>query len=311
MQTRQKSSLKRKAIPYIASFFGSLISAISMNTFFIPHHLLSSGIGGVAIMLFYAIGIPVGTAIFIMNIPIMIGCYKFMGREYTLLSIIGTVMFAVLVDATAPMASLTLIKDPLISCIAGGIMTGVGFGIIYKYNGNSGGLDVVGAIVKKYYSLEMGTVVMALNTMILIAAAYMFTLELAVMTFVGIYIAAFITNKVVIGLKQRKSIIIISNHADLMAHVLMRYIGRGATYLHGQGAYTMQDKRIIYAVIKLTEVSKVKEMVNKLDPQAFMIISDASEVVGRGFTGPSVKYHQYPGDALSMPHTKKMMPPEY
>ncbi|MCH4166197.1 MAG: YitT family protein [Megasphaera sp.] len=311
MQTPQKSSLKKKAIPYIASFVGSLIGAIGMNAFFIPHHLLSSGIGGVAIMLFYAVGIPVGTAIFIMNIPIMIGCYKFMGREYTLLSIVGTVMFAVLVDATASMASWTLIEDPMISCIAGGIMTGVGFGVIYKYNGNSGGLDVVGAIVKKYYSLEMGTVVMALNTIILAAAAYMFTLELAILTFVGIYICAFITNKVVIGLKQRKSIIIISNHADLIAHVLMRYVGHGATYLHGQGAYTMQDKRIIYAVIKLTEVAKVKELVNKLDPQAFMIISDASEVVGRGFTAPSVKYHQYPGDSLSMPHTKKTMPPEY
>jgi uncharacterized membrane-anchored protein YitT (DUF2179 family) len=157
----------------------------------------------------------------------------------------------------------------------------------------------------------MGTVVMALNTIILIAAAYMFSLELAIMTFVGIYICAFITNKVVIGLKQRKSIMIISTHADLIAHVLMRYVGHGATYLNGQGAYTMQDKRIIYAVIKLTEVAKVKELVNKLDPQAFMIISDASEVVGRGFTAPPVKYHQYPGDSMSMPHTKKNMPPEY
>ena len=73
----------------------------------------------------------------------------------------------------------------------------------------------------------------------------------------------------------------------------------------------MQDKRIIYAVIKLTEIAKIKELVNKIDPGAFMIISDASEVVGRGFTGPSVKYHDSPGDALKMPRTKKNMPPEY
>ena len=152
---------------------------------------------------------------------------------------------------------------------------------------------------------------MILNLVILLAAAWLFSLERAVLTFVAIYIAAFITNKVVIGLKQRKSVIIISNRATPIAQVLMRYVGHGATYLHGQGAYTMQDKRVIYAVIKLTEVAKVKEIVNKLDPQAFMIISDASEVVGRGFTTSPVKYHQYPGDALSMPHTKKNMPPEY
>lgn len=259
----------------------------------------------------FATGLPVGTGIFILNIPIMIACYKFMGRRYTLLSIVGTIMLSILADATAFLSTWKIMDDPMLSSITGGILSGIGFGIIYKYNGNSGGLDVIGAIVKKYYSLEMGTVTMILNLVILSAAAYMFSLERAVLTFVAIYIAAFITNKVVLGLKQRKSVLIISNRSTPIAQVLMRYIGHGATYIHGQGAYTMQDKRVIYAVIKLTEVAKVKEIVNKLDPQAFMIISDASEVVGRGFTSSPVKYHQYPGDALSMPHTQKNMPPEY
>lgn len=311
MKTTQGTSLKQLAIPYIASFIGSLIVTIGMNAFFIPHHLLSSGIGGVAIMLYFAVGLPVGAGIFALNIPIMIACYKFMGRQYTILSIVGTVIFSVLADATAFLSSWNIVKDPMISSITGGLVSGLGFGILYKYNGNSGGLDVVGAIVKKYYSLEMGNVVMVINSLILIAAAYMFSLELAVLTFVSTYITAFITNKVVIGLKQRKSVFIISNHAEEIANLLMRYIGHGATYLHGQGAYTMQDKRIIYAVIKLTEIAKVKELVNKIDPSAFMIISDASEVVGRGFTGPSAKYHDSPGDALTMPRTKKNMPPEY
>lgn len=245
-------------------------------------------------MIYFATGLPVGTGIFILNIPIMIACYKFMGRRYTLLSIVGTIMLSVLADATSFLSTWQIMDDPMLSSITGGILSGIGFGIIYKYNGNSGGLDVIGAIVKKYYSLEMGTVTMILNLVILSAAAYMFSLERAVLTFVAIYIAAFITNKVVLGLKQRKSVLIISNRSTPIAQVLMRYIGHGATYIHGQGAYTMQDKRVIYAVIKLTEVAKVKEIVNKLDPQAFMIISDASEVVGRGFTSSPVKFHQYP-----------------
>ena len=288
-----------------------LIVAIGMNAFFIPFQLLSSGLSGIAIMFYFLTGLPVGIGIFILNIPIMIACYKFMGRSYTVLSIVGTIMLSVLVDVTSFLSTWNIMHDAMLSSITGGILSGIGFGIIYKYNGNSGGLDVIGAIVKKYYSLEMGTVTMILNLVILLAAAWLFSLERAVLTFVAIYIAAFITNKVVIGLKQRKSVIIISNRATPIAQVLMRYVGHGATYLHGQGAYTMQDKRVIYAVIKLTEVAKVKEIVNKLDPQAFMIISDASEVVGRGFTTSPVKYHQYPGDALSMPHTKKNMPPEY
>ncbi|OKY52746.1 YitT family protein [Megasphaera cerevisiae] len=311
MNPTEKPSRKKLATPYIASFIGNLVSAIGINAFFIPHHLLSSGIGGIAIMLYFTTGIPVGAAVFILNIPIMIACYKYMGRKYTFISLMGTVIFSVLVDVTSFMTTWTIIKDPIISSVAGGLMSGLGFGLLYRYNVNSGGLDVVGAIVKKYYSLEMGNVVMGINTIILVAAAYLFSLELAVLTFVGTYIGTFITNKVVIGLKQRKSVIIISNRAEPIAHILMRYVGHGATYLHGQGAYTMQDKQVIYAIIKLTEVAKVKELVNKLDPMAFMIISDASEVVGRGFTAPPVKYHSYPGDALSMPHTKKNIPPEY
>ena len=311
MKTTQDTSLKQLAIPYIASFIGCLIVTVGMNAFFIPHHLLSSGIGGVAIMFYFAVGLPVGVGIFALNIPIMIACYKFMGRQYTILSIVGTAIFSVLADATAFLSTWDIVKDPMISSITGGLVSGLGFGILYKYNGNSGGLDVVGAIVKKYYSLEMGNVVMVINSLILVAAAYMFSLEMAVLTFVSTYITAFITNKVVIGLKQRKSVFIISNHAEEIANLLMRYIGHGATYLYGQGAYTVQDKRIIYAVIKLTEIAKIKELVNKIDPGAFMIISDASEVVGRGFTGPSVKYHDSPGDALKMPRTKKNMPPEY
>ena len=159
------------AVPYIASFVGSLVVVIGMNAFFIPFHLLSSGISGAAIMIYFATGLPVGTGIFILNIPIMIACYKFMGRRYTLLSIVGTIMLSVLADATSFLSTWQIMDDPMLSSITGGILSGIGFGIIYKYNGNSGGLDVIGAIVKKYYSLEMGTVTMILNLVILSAAA--------------------------------------------------------------------------------------------------------------------------------------------
>ena len=93
MKTTQDTSLKQLAIPYIASFIGCLIVTVGMNAFFIPHHLLSSGIGGVAIMFYFAVGLPVGVGIFALNIPIMIACYKFMGRQYTILSIVGTAIF--------------------------------------------------------------------------------------------------------------------------------------------------------------------------------------------------------------------------
>lgn len=300
--------MNKYAIAYVATFVGAVVSSIGINTFFIPHHLLSSGITGIAIMIHYATGFPIGTGLFVMNLPIMWFCNKFMGRQYTILSIIGTIIFAVLVDATSFMSDWNVIKDPIISTITGGIMTGIGMGIIYRYNGNSGGLDVVAAIIKKFYALEMGNVVMGINAIIIVGAAYMYGLELAVLTFVGTYIAAHVTNKVVMGLSQRKTAIIISAHADEIANVIMRYIGRGATIMYGQGAYTHQEKRIIYVVIKMTEIAKVKDMINKVDPKAFMIISEASEVMGKGFTRPSNAFYQLHDDSLARPQTKKQAP---
>lgn len=168
MKTLTSHMLWELAVPYLASFVGSLVVAIGMNAFFIPFHLLSSGLSGVAIMIYFLTGLPVGIGIFILNIPIMIACYKFMGRRYTVLSIVGTIMLSVLVDATAFLSTWNIMHDAMLSSITGGILAGIGFGIIYKYNGNSGGLDVIGAIVKKYYSLEMGTVTMILNLVILL-----------------------------------------------------------------------------------------------------------------------------------------------
>ena len=212
MKVKEDFNLKEFLIPYIATTIGSFIAAAGVTAFFIPHHLLSGGISGISILIYYLTGLPIGIGMFILNIPIMVACYKFMGRQYTILSIVGTIVISIAFDATAFLTDLNLIKDPIISSITGGAVNGLGMGIIYKYNGNSGGLDVVGAIVKKYYSLEMGNVVMILNGFILIFAAYLFTLELAVLTFVGVYISAFVTNKVVVGLKQRKSVVIISSH---------------------------------------------------------------------------------------------------
>ena len=159
-------------------------------SFFIPHHLLSSGIGGVAIMFYFAVGLPVGVGIFALNIPIMIACYKFMGRQYTILSIVGTAIFSVLADATAFLSTWDIVKDPMISSITGGLVSGLGFGIFIQIQRQQRRPGRRRSIVKKYYSLEMGNVVMVINSLILVAAAYMFSLEMAVLTFVSTYITA-------------------------------------------------------------------------------------------------------------------------
>lgn len=114
MLVKRGFSLKEFLIPYIATLIGCILAAVAITAFFVPHNLLSGGIGGINMILYYSIGLPMGIGMFLLNIPIMIACYKFMGRSYTILSIVGTIFLSIALDATAFLSDTTLVKDPII-----------------------------------------------------------------------------------------------------------------------------------------------------------------------------------------------------
>lgn len=266
---------------------GCFIYAIGLNMFFIPHNLLSGGIAGVSIIIYYLTGISFGVSNIVINIPIMGLAMKYLGRRMMAISIFGTIMISVAVEALSFLADTPPIHDPILSAAFGGIICGIGFGLMYRYDGNGGGLDVIAAIVKKFYSIEMGSVIFIINTALMAVSAYVFNLELAVLTLVGMYITSVMTNKVVVGLDQRKTAYIVSYRAYDIADAIIREVGRGATILYGEGAYTHQKKEIIFVVINLTQIRKLKEIIEKVDPEAFMFITPTADVMGRGFTLPA------------------------
>ena len=159
-------------------------------------------------------------------------------------------------------------------------------GTVYRSGGNTGGLDPIAMIIRKYYGLQMGSIIFGINFIILVVAAIVISVEAAAITLVSIYVQAMVTNKVVVGFNQRKAIFIISTCPYKICDVIIHQIGRGATILNGEGAYTHQHKQVILVVVGLMQVAKLKEAVQKEDPSAFMILSDAAEVIGQGFTMP-------------------------
>jgi len=274
---------------------GCFIYALGLNMFYIPHNLLSGGMSGVSIIIYYLSGISFGVSNIILNIPILLMAIRFLGHRYTLMSIFGTVMISVAVDSTAFLALRTHISDPILSAVFGGVLIGIGSGLMYRYDGNSGGLDVVAAIVKKYYSFEMGSIIFGFNVILMAISAYIFNLELAVLTLAGMYIQSVMTNKVVVGLNQRKTAFIISGRPDEIADAVIRNIGRGVTILHGQGAFTHQERRVVFVVINLTQIARLKEVITTIDPNAFIFITPTADVIGRGFTVP--KTDNFPAEA--------------
>ena len=274
---------------YLSVALGCIIGSIAINLFLVPHHLLSGGVSGLAIIIYFLFGFPIGVQIFIMNVPLIYAAYKYIGREFTIATIYGTVMFSVAVDATRFLTKYNPIDDPLLSALAGGVLGGIGSGLIFRVNGSAGGLDIVAAIVKKYYSFNVGVVGFAVNCAIMLISAALFGLKLAILTLISMFVTANLTDKVVEGFNRKKTIFIVSYNPDEIVQTILQEVGRGATILRAEGAFTRQEKQVIFVVVSLTQIAKIKMLVQEADPAAFMIVSDTTEVLGRGFTLPRAR----------------------
>ena len=266
---------------------GCLIAASSINLFVVPSHLLTGGVTGIAMIVYYLADLPIGLQTLLYNLPLLIMSYKLLGKNYTLDVIIGTVVFSICLDATRFLNAYAPADDLMLASIYGGIFNGIGYGIVFRMNGSTGGFDILGAIIKKYYSMNMGTVIFGFNCVIVSIAGFLFGIEPAMFTLICMYTNSIVTDKVIAGLNRRKAVLIVSEKSKEIADGIMNEVKRGVTFLHGAGAFTGNEKNIVMVVVSLTQIAKLKIVVNAIDRNAFMIIMSASEVMGRGFTRPS------------------------
>lgn len=281
--------MKKNAGRYLLITLGCLISTCSINLFLVPHQLLSGGISGIAIIFYYLVGLPIGVQILAMNLPLLYLAYKMFGKKYAIDILFGIVIFSLLVDITSFLNHFNAVDDVMLAAIYGGIFTGIGYGIVFRSNSSTGGMDIVAAIVKTKYGFSVGFINFAVNCGLMVVASLLFGLKLAMFTLISMFISSNLTDKVVAGLNNKKTVVIISGKSEEIAEEIIKEVGRGVTYLKGQGAFTLQDKDIIFVVVNLTQIAKIKLIVDGIDKYAFMIVQDANEVLGRGFTLPSSK----------------------
>jgi len=264
-----------------------LIAACSINLFVVPSHLLTGGVTGIAMIFYYLAELPIGLQTFVYNLPLLIASYKLLGKNYTVDVVLGTVFFSFCLDATRFLNTYAPADDLMLASIFGGVFNGLGYGIVFRMNGSTGGFDILGAIIKKYYSMNMGTVIFAFNCVIVSIAGILFGIEPAMFTLICMYTNSIVTDKVIAGLNRRKAVLIVSEKSKEIADGIMNEVKRGVTFLHGQGAFSGSERNVVMVVVSLTQIAKLKIVVNAIDRNAFMIIMSASEVMGRGFTRPS------------------------
>lgn len=281
--------LKKNYKMYVMTGIGSIICGVSINLFLIPHHMLSGGISGIAMILYFLFHWPIGLAVALMNVPIFYSGYKLLDKEFVITGILGMVLFSVAIDATKFLSLYNITDDILLAAICGGAISGIGAGLVFRVGGNSGGLDVIALIIKKYYSLHLGSVIFGINCLLMVLSAFLFGFKPAMYTLISMFISSAVVDKVIEGFNRRKTITIIADNCDVIADAILKEIGRGVTFLHGEGAFTNQEKKVILVVVTLTQIAKVKNIIIEHDPKAFMFIQDTAEVSGRGFTLPSHK----------------------
>lgn len=289
MQLTAKEKWRREVMRYVLTGVGGLICGVAINAFFVPHFLLSGGIAGIAMILHYLSDWPIGMMIAVFNIPLFYAAYRFMDRAYFLCALYGLVIFTVAIDATGFLAARPVVDDTLLAAIFGGLVSGIGSGIVFRVNGSLGGSDIIVVLVKKYFAFNAGHVMLAINAVLMTVAAFLFGAKPAMFTLVSMYVGAMTVDKVIAGFNTKKTVLIVSDCSDEIAAAIMNEVGRGVTFIKGQGAFTREDKRVVFVVVSLTQMAKIKPIVDAIDSHALMIVQDAVEVLGHGFSLPKYR----------------------
>lgn len=289
MDNKPKYLSTIRTLIYIA--IGATVFGTGVQGFIVPHQLLSGGISGLSLIIYYITQgvLSLGAINFLLNIPVLYAAWRWLGRWHLGVTLFGTLFMSVIINVLAPLSTLELTHNPIIGGILGGLFSGLGLGIVYRGGGNTGGIDPIALIIRNRFGLQIGSILFGINMMILVAGAIVINIEAAATTLISTYLSAMVTNKVISGFNQRKAMFIISYKPVTICNLIIEKLGRGATILNGEGAYTHQPKQVIMVVVSLLQVARLKAAVEAEDPTAFMVITDAAEVIGTGFSAKSTK----------------------
>lgn len=262
---------------------GVVLTALGLDLFLIPNKIAAGGVSGIATILHYVIGSPVGLTMLALNVPLFaMGIYR-LGLTFGFRSLYGTISLSFAVDFFDVFVPVPT-QDPLLASLFGGVLVGLGLGLVFRFRGTTGGTDLAAAILRTYTGVNIGQLLFLVDATVVLAAGFVFqSWELALYALITIFITAWVIDLVQEGISYTKAFFIISDRVDIIAGKVLRELGRGATALKGRGLYTGTDREVLLTVVNRSEVSRLKEMVYHTDPGAFVIVADVREVLGEGF----------------------------
>lgn len=271
---------------YLVLIIGSLIYSAGLEIFLVPNNIIDGGIVGISIMASYLTGIPFGVYMLVLNLPFLYLGYKQIGKTFAISTIISIIALSIFSEFLEPVPQIT--QDYFLAAIFGGIIAGAGVGLVIRQGGSLDGTEITAIILDRKTSFSVGEVVMFFNLFILGAAGFVFGWDKAMYSLVTYFIISKMIDVVLKGLDESYAVMIVSDEYEEIADALMHRLGRGVTYLHGQGAYTGDDKQILYCVVTRLEVVKLKEIALEKDETAFVTINPVHDIVGGRFKKKSI-----------------------
>ncbi len=278
---------------YLLIILSSLIQAVSLRLFFIPAKLASGGVSGISQLINHFTGWPIGLMVLIGNIPLFLLGWRFLGgSKFAMRTAVAIITYSLLTDLLLKIPAFVsysqilindLQGDIFLSALYGAIISGIGYGLVYRARGTSGGSDILARILNRWRGVPMTQSYLIVDTAVILSAGFVFGWKLALYAMITLYVSGLVSETVLEGGGTVRTAMIMTARADDVSNRVIEELARGVTYLEGKGAYTGNSRPVLYCVVSRAEVASLKAIVHESDPEAFMVIGTAHEAFGEGF----------------------------
>jgi uncharacterized membrane-anchored protein YitT (DUF2179 family) len=282
-----KTPLQRMVWEFAHVLVGSAVVAVTFNLFLLPNQIASGGVAGISTLFVALFGFEPAYTQWAFNIPLFAAGVILLGGSltgslmYGTKTLVGTLFLPYVVYLTRDMEAATF--DPLLASIMGGLGVGIGLGIVFRSNSSTGGTDLAAQIINKYSGLSLGGCVFIIDGLVVSSSAFVFGFEYALYALIALFVTGKTIDIVQVGFGYSKMVMIISEYEEEVKQGLLTQVDRGVTKLAGYGGYTNHSRPVLLCIVGRNEVTKLKQLVKTIDPEAFVIVSNTSEVLGEGF----------------------------
>jgi uncharacterized membrane-anchored protein YitT (DUF2179 family) len=270
---------------YALIILGGFVQALALRTFLVPAQLVGGGISGIAQLLHYLWGWPIGVVTLLGNLPLFVLGWRYLGGPRfalrTILSVLSYTIFTDILIQFTGQAPIT--EDILLNTLYGGILLGVGLGLVYLGRGTSGGTDILGRILNQRLGMSISLAYMITDSFAVLLAGFFFGWEKSLYGLIMIYLSGVAADMISQGTNVIREAMIITDETEKVVLAISDALGRGTTILSGRGGYTQKERPVIFCVVTAGEVIRLKSIVQEADPDAFMVVGQANEALGEGF----------------------------